>query len=156
MMILLAIAIVIFTITFINFTNFSIALTPMRVKSINTQKILGAVRNTLRMVIASEAPAISLLSFLIAILFLLLFNVTLPAQLVDADMSLSIVCFVIAAPVAWYTVTRWLDIFAYKTPMYWWVYLISFVAVGIIICTTVTFQNWRLANENPVNAIKCE
>ena len=89
MMILLAIAIVIFTITFINFTNFSIALTPMRVKSINTQKILGAGRNTLRMVIASEAPAISLLSFLIAILFLLLFNVTLPAQLVDADLSLS-------------------------------------------------------------------
>ena len=89
LMILFAIAIVIFIIAFINFTNFSIALTPMRVKSINTQKILGARRNTLRSVIASEAPVISLLSFLIAIIFLLLFSVTMPAKLVDADLSLT-------------------------------------------------------------------
>jgi putative ABC transport system permease protein len=64
------------------------------------------------------------------------------------------VCFVIAAPVAWYAVTRWLESFAYKTPMYWWVYLLVFVAVGVITVATVTFQNWRVANDNPVNSIK--
>ena len=69
---------------------------------------------------------------------------------------LLIICFVIAAPVAWYTVTRWLDNFAYKTPMYWWVYLISFVVVGIIILATVTFQSWHVANVNPVKSIKSE
>jgi putative ABC transport system permease protein len=48
LMILLAIAIVIVAIAAINFTNFSTALTPMRVKSINTQRVLGARRSTLR------------------------------------------------------------------------------------------------------------
>ena len=89
LMILFAIAIVIFVIAFINFTNFSIALTPMRVKSINIQKILGAGRNTLRSVITSEAPVVSMLSFLIALLFLLLFSVTPPAKMVDADLSIT-------------------------------------------------------------------
>jgi len=67
-----------------------------------------------------------------------------------------LVCFVIAAPLAWYAVTRWLENFAYKTPMYWWVYLLAFLVVGIITAVTVTFQNWRVANDDPVNAIKKE
>ena len=66
------------------------------------------------------------------------------------------ICFVAAAPLAWYAVTRWLENFAYKTPMHWWVYLFAFVIVGIITAATVTFQNWRVANDNPVNAIKSE
>jgi putative ABC transport system permease protein len=66
------------------------------------------------------------------------------------------VCFVIAAPLAWYAVNRWLENFAYKTPMYWWVYLLAFVAVAIITAATVTFQNWRVANDDPVKSIKAE
>jgi putative ABC transport system permease protein len=67
------------------------------------------------------------------------------------------ICFVVAAPLAWYAVTRWLENFAYKTPMYWWVYLLAFMAVGIITSATVTFQNWRVANDNPVKTImNCE
>jgi putative ABC transport system permease protein len=67
-----------------------------------------------------------------------------------------LICFVIAAPLAWYAVTRWLENFAYKTPMHWWVYLLAFVVIGMITVATVTFQNWRVANDNPVNAIKIE
>jgi len=67
-----------------------------------------------------------------------------------------VICFVIAAPLAWYAVTRWLENFAYKTPMYWWVYLLAFVAVAVITVCTVTFQNWRVANDDPVKAIKSE
>ena len=64
------------------------------------------------------------------------------------------VCFVIAAPLAWYAVHRWLENFAYKTPMYWWVYLLAFIVVAVITACTVTFQNWRVANADPVKAIK--
>ena len=64
-----------------------------------------------------------------------------------------LICFVIAAPLAWYAVTRWLENFAYKTPMYWWVYLLALVAVGAITILTVTFQNWRAASEDPVKTI---
>ncbi|WP_297900850.1 ABC transporter permease [uncultured Parabacteroides sp.] len=66
------------------------------------------------------------------------------------------VCFVLGAPVAGYAVYRWLENFAYKTPMYWWVYLIAFMIIALITIFTVTFQNWRAANENPVHSIKNE
>ena len=67
-----------------------------------------------------------------------------------------VICFVIAAPLATYAVNRWLHNFAYKIPMYWWVYLFAFVVLGIITLGTVTFQNWRVANEDPIQAIKKE
>ena len=70
--------------------------------------------------------------------------------------KLLIICFMIASPLSWYAVTNWLNNFAYKTPMYWWVYLISFSVIGIIICATVALHSWRAANDNPVNAIKGE
>ena len=66
------------------------------------------------------------------------------------------ICFVIAAPLAWYAVHRWLENFAFKTPMYWYVYLLAFFTVAIITACTVTFQNWRVANDDPVKAIKIE
>jgi putative ABC transport system permease protein len=66
------------------------------------------------------------------------------------------ICMAIAAPVAWYAIDRWLETFAYKTPMYWWVYLLVFIAVSLITAATITFQNWRVAVDNPVNAIKME
>lgn len=66
------------------------------------------------------------------------------------------VCFVLGAPVAGYAVSRWLENFAYKTPMYWWVYLIAFAIIAVITILTVTFQNWHAANENPVHSIKNE
>jgi putative ABC transport system permease protein len=73
-----------------------------------------------------------------------------------AYFKILLICFVLAAPFAWYVVTRWLENFAYKTPMYWWDYLLAFVAVGVITAATITFQNWRVAVANPVEAIKVE
>ena len=64
--------------------------------------------------------------------------------------------FVIAAPVAYYGVTRWLENFAYRTPLRWWVFVIAFVAVAAVTLATVTFQNWRAANANPVKSIRNE
>jgi putative ABC transport system permease protein len=73
-----------------------------------------------------------------------------------AYFKILVICFVVAAPLAWYAVYRWLENFAYKTPMYWWVYVFAFVAVGVITAGTVTFQNWRVASDDPVKAIKAE
>ncbi|MFV0398041.1 MAG: ABC transporter permease [Bacteroidales bacterium] len=69
---------------------------------------------------------------------------------------LMVVCFFVAIPFAYIAVVRWLENFAYRTPIYWWVFAIAFVAVGVITILTVTFQNWRVANENPVKNIKSE
>ena len=66
------------------------------------------------------------------------------------------ICFVVAAPVAFYSINKWLESFAYKTQIYWWVFVIAFILVSMITIITVTFQNWRAARENPVFSIKNE
>jgi putative ABC transport system permease protein len=64
--------------------------------------------------------------------------------------------FVIASPIAWYVIHRWFENFAYKMPIHWWVFALAFVVITAITAGTVTFLNWRVANDDPVNAIKSE
>ena len=66
------------------------------------------------------------------------------------------ICFVPAAPIAWYGVNRWMQNFAYKTQMDWWVYLSAFAIVLALTAATVTLQIRRAANSNPVESIKTE
>ena len=67
-----------------------------------------------------------------------------------------LVCFALAAPVGYYGIKKWLESFAYKTPMYWWVYLAALTIVLVITIGTVTFQSWRAANANPVDSLKAQ
>ena len=60
LLVLSSIAIVILVIAGINFTNFSTSLAPMRLRSINTQKVLGSTNGMLRMALCAEAVGISL------------------------------------------------------------------------------------------------
>lgn len=66
------------------------------------------------------------------------------------------VCFVIAAPFAWYGVREWLASFAYRTPMYWWIFALSLLVVMLITVTTVSVQSLRAATANPVDSLKAE
>ena len=67
-----------------------------------------------------------------------------------------LICFALAAPVGYYGIKKWLESFAYKTPMYWWVYLLALLIVLVITIGTVTFQSWRASNANPVDSLKSE
>ena len=69
---------------------------------------------------------------------------------------LVLICFVVAAPLAWYGVREWLGTFAYRTPVYWWVFAVSLTIVLFITLATVTIQSWRAATANPVEAFKTE
>lgn len=71
-------------------------------------------------------------------------------------LKIVVICFIIAAPIAWYGVKIWLESFAYKIPIYWWIFLMAFLIVTTITMATVTFQNWRAANVNPVKSLKSE
>lgn len=66
------------------------------------------------------------------------------------------VCFVMATPVAYYFIVKWQENFAYKTPLYWWIFALAFLLVTFITIATVTFQSWRAANANPVDSLKTE
>ncbi|MDR1756030.1 MAG: ABC transporter permease [Culturomica sp.] len=67
-----------------------------------------------------------------------------------------LVCFVIAAPIAWYAVQQWSEGFAYRSPVHWWIFAAALLAVGAVTVLTVTLQSYRAATENPVNSIKTE
>jgi Predicted permease. len=71
-----------------------------------------------------------------------------------AYLKIVAVCFVIAAPIAYYVSTKWLEGFAYKTLLHWWVFALSFFIVAFITLVAVMIQNWRAANVNPVDAMK--
>jgi putative ABC transport system permease protein len=64
--------------------------------------------------------------------------------------------FVIAVPVAWYVIHRWLERFAYRTSLDWWIFALAGVCVLLISVASVSLQSWRAANANPVEAIKME
>ena len=59
----------------------------------------------------------------------------------------------IAVPLTGFVVSKWLSGFAYRTPMYWWVFVAGVLIVALITCITVTLQTLHTANENPVKAI---
>jgi putative ABC transport system permease protein len=67
-----------------------------------------------------------------------------------------LVSFVIAAPIAYFSVVKWLSGFAYRTPVYWWVFALGFLVVAFITLLTVTLQTFHTASENPVKAMKSE
>lgn len=64
--------------------------------------------------------------------------------------------FVIACPAAWYAMHKWLQSFAYKTELSWWIFaLAGIIALGIALLT-VSWQSWRAATRNPVEALRYE
>lgn len=68
-------------------------------------------------------------------------------------LRLVLICFLIAAPLAYYGVSVWIEGFVYRTPLYWWIFILSLFVVTLVTLTTVTVQNWRSARMNPVEVI---
>ncbi len=67
-----------------------------------------------------------------------------------------LVAFVIAVPLSWYAMHRWLENFAYKANLSWWIFaLAGLLALGIALLT-VTLQSWKTAIRNPVEALRYE
>ncbi|RIV43866.1 FtsX-like permease family protein [Flagellimonas pelagia] len=64
--------------------------------------------------------------------------------------------FLIAVPLSWYAMHKWLEGFAYKTNMNWWVFLFAGVLTMLVALFTVSWQSWRAASANPVDALKQE
>lgn len=66
------------------------------------------------------------------------------------------IAFVIATPVAYYAMNKWLENFAYKTELSWWIFaLAGLLALGIALLT-VSWQSLKAATRNPVEALRYE
>ncbi|MCX6302697.1 MAG: ABC transporter permease [Bacteroidia bacterium] len=67
-----------------------------------------------------------------------------------------VIAIVIAAPVAWYVMNKWLQNYAYRTEISWWIFVLSgVIAIGIALIT-VSWQSWRAATRNPIEALRYE
>lgn len=67
-----------------------------------------------------------------------------------------ILAFLIAMPVAWYLMSRWLENFAYRTELSWVIFLLAGLLLIGIAFITVSWQSWRAAKRNPVEALRYE
>ncbi len=66
------------------------------------------------------------------------------------------VAFVIAVPISWFAMNKWLQNFAYRTELSWWIFLLSGLLALMIAVFTVSRQSWRSATRNPVEALRYE
>lgn len=71
-------------------------------------------------------------------------------------MRIVFVCFAIAAPLSWYCVDRYLQSFAYRMPVYWWVFVIALLIVLAVTVAVVTARSYSAVTENPCNTLKRE
>ncbi len=67
-----------------------------------------------------------------------------------------VVSFIIAAPLTYYFLSKWLENFSYKTNLSWWIFVLGAVTVTLIALLTVIFQSVRSALKNPTEALRYE
>ncbi|MBP6811638.1 MAG: ABC transporter permease [Saprospiraceae bacterium] len=78
-------------------------------------------------------------------------------QLLTRDyLKLVVAAFVIASPLAWYSMNYWLSDFAYRIEMRWWMFAVAGLIALAIAFLTVSFQSVKAAVANPVTSLRSE
>ena len=67
-----------------------------------------------------------------------------------------IIAFLISTPLAWWAMNNWLQNFAYRTTISWWVFAIAGLSALSIALITVSFQSIKTAIANPVKTLRAE
>jgi len=100
--------------------------TIQRMREIGVRKVLGA----------SVSSIVNLLSF--------------------NFLKLVVIAFVIATPLAWFAMDKWLHDFAYRTTVSWWMFALAAMASLLIAFATISFQSIKAAIANPVKSLRAE
>ena len=78
-------------------------------------------------------------------------------NLISLDfLKLVLVAFLIASPLAWYAMNRWLQNFAYRITIDWWIFALAGILAVLIALATVSFQAIKAALANPVKSLRTE
>jgi len=70
--------------------------------------------------------------------------------------KLVLIAAVIAFPVAWWMMHKWLSVFEYRVNIGWWVFVVAGVAALLIALLTISFQSIKAAIANPVKSLRTE
>jgi len=70
--------------------------------------------------------------------------------------KLVLIAFTIASPVAWYIMHTWLQDFAYRINISWWIFIAAGLLALIIALLTISFQSIKAAVANPVKSLRTE
>ena len=71
-------------------------------------------------------------------------------------LKLVLIASVIAFPVAWWAMNKWLQSFAYRVNISWWIFAVAGLATLLIALLTVSFRAIKAAIANPVNSLRTE
>ena len=66
------------------------------------------------------------------------------------------VAFVIAVPISWYLLEEWIQGFAYKTDLSWWVFVSSGLGMVIVALVVIGARTYKTANVNPAQSLRAE
>ena len=78
-------------------------------------------------------------------------------QMLSKDfLKLVFIAAIIAFPVAWWAMHKWLSDFAYRVDIGWWVFPVAGVIAGLIALLTISFQSIKAAIANPVKSLRTE
>jgi putative ABC transport system permease protein len=67
-----------------------------------------------------------------------------------------LIAFIIASPIAWFLMDKWLQVYAYRTSLSFWVMLTAGLLLIVVSVITVSWQSWRAAKINPVETLRFE
>jgi putative ABC transport system permease protein len=81
---------------------------------------------------------------------------TIVALLSKDFLKLVLLAAIIAFPIAWYAMDSWLQDFAYRIKVAWWVFIVAGIIAGIIAFLTISFQAIKAAIANPVKSLRSE
>lgn len=69
-------------------------------------------------------------------------------------LKLVLIAAVIAIPIAWFVMQKWLEDFAYRITISWWIFVLSAIAAMMIAMATISLQVMKAAKSNPVNSLR--
>ncbi|MBB3057123.1 ABC transporter permease [Mucilaginibacter gotjawali] len=84
-------------------------------------------------------------------------NVSTIVTMLSGDfMKLALISILISSPLAWLAMEKWLQSYAYREQIHWWVFAITALGALLIAFITISFQSIKAAMANPVESLKNE
>jgi len=76
--------------------------------------------------------------------------------LVQDFIKLVFIAILIATPLAWFAMDKWLQAYAYRTTVHWWIFALAGIIAVLIAFITISFQSIKAALTNPVKSLRSE